>query len=221
MWRSTFDSEILKRSIRLKQTNRTCGTIQAHSDELNWANSRTFHELNSLRWIHLMKSSTFGLGLNYYKLHLIKLYHVNSLYTSLIIWKITCKEKTLLLCYNIRQHLLRLRFRELAFTKTSSISAHFKYTQKILQTWIFFCTSCNTRKSTTLFCCIIFGEKEPAEAVVTVGIDYEWEKRKWKALKLKVSKEASAKPHNLPPWWSLTGYQANLTRLLSWSRHVL
>ena len=109
MWRSTFDSEILKRSIRLKQTNRTCGTIQAHSDELNWANSRTFHELNSLRLIHLMKSSTFGLGLNYCKLHLIKLYHVNSLYTSLIIWKITCKEKTLLLCYNIRQHLLRLR----------------------------------------------------------------------------------------------------------------
>ena len=131
-----------------------------------------------------MKSSTFGPR--------PYAYHVNFSYTSLIIWKITCKDKTLLLCYNIRQHLLRLHFRELAFTKTSSISAHFKYTQKILQTWIFFCTSCNTRKSTTLFCCIIFGEKEPAEAVVTVGIDYEWEKRKWKALKLKVSKEASA-----------------------------
>ena len=120
MWRSTFDSEILKGSIRLKQTNqtnRTCGTIQAHSDELNWASSRAFHELNSLRLIHLMKSSTFGLGLNYCKLHLIKLYHVNISYTSLIIWKIKCKDKTLLLCYNIRQHLLRLRFRELAFTK--------------------------------------------------------------------------------------------------------
>ena len=54
---------IFKRSIRLKQTNRTCWTIQTHSDELNWARRRTFHELNTLSLIRLMKSSTFGLGL--------------------------------------------------------------------------------------------------------------------------------------------------------------
>ena len=36
---------IFRRSIRLKQTGRTCWTIQSHSDELNWARRRTFHEL--------------------------------------------------------------------------------------------------------------------------------------------------------------------------------
>ena len=35
--------------IRLKQTDRTCWTIQTHSDELNWARRGTFHKLNSLR----------------------------------------------------------------------------------------------------------------------------------------------------------------------------
>ena len=46
MWRSTFVWEtILRRSIRLKQTDRTCWTIQTHSDELSWARRRTFHEL--------------------------------------------------------------------------------------------------------------------------------------------------------------------------------
>ena len=45
----------------LKQTERTCWTIQTHSEELNRARRQTFHELNLVR---LMKSSTFGLGLN-------------------------------------------------------------------------------------------------------------------------------------------------------------
>ena len=36
-------------------------TIQTHSDELNWARRQTFHELNSLSLVRLMKSSTFGL----------------------------------------------------------------------------------------------------------------------------------------------------------------
>ena len=36
MWTSTFVTEtIFKRSIRLKQTDRTCWTIQTHSEELN------------------------------------------------------------------------------------------------------------------------------------------------------------------------------------------
>ena len=49
MWRLTFVSEtIFTRSIRLKQTDRTCWTIQTHADKLNWARRRTFHELNSL-----------------------------------------------------------------------------------------------------------------------------------------------------------------------------
>ena len=67
MWRSTFiPATIFRRSIRLKQTDRTCCTIQTHSDELNWA--RTFHELNynSRSLIRLMKSSTFCLGRTYY-----------------------------------------------------------------------------------------------------------------------------------------------------------
>jgi len=50
MWRTTFVPEtIFRRSIRLEQTDKTCWTIQTHSDELNWARRRTFHELNSLR----------------------------------------------------------------------------------------------------------------------------------------------------------------------------
>ena len=36
-------------------------TTQTHSDELNWARRQTFHELNSLSLVRLMKSSTFGL----------------------------------------------------------------------------------------------------------------------------------------------------------------
>ena len=64
MWRSTFVPEtIFRRSIRLKQTNRTCWTIQTHLDELNWARRRTFLEVNSIILVHLKKSSTFGLGL--------------------------------------------------------------------------------------------------------------------------------------------------------------
>ena len=63
MWRSTFVPEtIFRRSLRLKQTDRRFWTIQTHSDELNWARSRTFHELNWLSLVLLMKSSSFGLG---------------------------------------------------------------------------------------------------------------------------------------------------------------
>ena len=39
-----------------------------NSDELNWASSRTFHELHSQSLVRLMKSSTFGLGLRPYNL---------------------------------------------------------------------------------------------------------------------------------------------------------
>ena len=65
MWKSTFVPEtIFRRSIRLEQTDRTCWTIQTHSDELNWARRRTFHEVNSISLVRLMKISTFGLGLS-------------------------------------------------------------------------------------------------------------------------------------------------------------
>ena len=65
MWRSTFVPEtIFRRSIRPKQTDRTGWTIWTHSDELNWAGRRTFHQHNSLSLVRLMKSSTFGLGLS-------------------------------------------------------------------------------------------------------------------------------------------------------------
>ena len=53
MWRSTF----------VPETDRTCWTIQTHSDQLYWARRRTFHELNSLSFLRPMKSSTFGLVL--------------------------------------------------------------------------------------------------------------------------------------------------------------
>ena len=56
MWRSTF--------VPGKQTDRTCWTIQTHSDELKWARRRTFQELSSLTLVPLMKSSTLGLGLS-------------------------------------------------------------------------------------------------------------------------------------------------------------
>ena len=61
-WRSSVT--IFRRSIRLKQTDRTRWTIQAHTDELNWERRRNFHDLNSLSLIRLMKCSTFGLGLS-------------------------------------------------------------------------------------------------------------------------------------------------------------
>ena len=62
MWRSTFVPEtIFRRSLRLKQTDRTCWTIQTHSDELmiTWARSRTS--------VRLTKISSFGLGLSHDK----------------------------------------------------------------------------------------------------------------------------------------------------------
>ena len=56
MWRSTFVPEtIFRRSIRLKQTDTTCWTIQTYSDELNWTRRGTFHELNSPNRVRLMK----------------------------------------------------------------------------------------------------------------------------------------------------------------------
>ena len=63
MWRSVGPGENFRRSIRLEQSDRTCWTIQTHSEELNWASRRTFHEINLLRLVRLTKSSTFGLGL--------------------------------------------------------------------------------------------------------------------------------------------------------------
>ena len=51
-----------RRSIRLKQMDRTCWTIQTHSDELKLARRWTLPELNSLSLVRLMKSSTFDLG---------------------------------------------------------------------------------------------------------------------------------------------------------------
>ena len=44
-------------SIRLKQTDRACWTTQTHSDERNSARRQTFHELNSLSLVRLMKRS--------------------------------------------------------------------------------------------------------------------------------------------------------------------
>ena len=41
MWKSTFVPEIIfRRSIRLKQNDRTCWTILSQSDEVNWARRR-------------------------------------------------------------------------------------------------------------------------------------------------------------------------------------
>ena len=54
---------IFRRSVRLKQTDRTCWMIQTHLDEPNWARRQIFYELNSLSLVRLMKSSTFRLGL--------------------------------------------------------------------------------------------------------------------------------------------------------------
>ena len=71
MWRSKFVPEtIFRRPIRLKQTDRTCGTIQTHPDELNWARRRTLHERNSLS---LMKSSMFGLSLSSWYLYIVSI----------------------------------------------------------------------------------------------------------------------------------------------------
>ena len=38
-----------------RRIERACWTIQTHSDELNWARRQTFHELNSLSLVHLIK----------------------------------------------------------------------------------------------------------------------------------------------------------------------
>ena len=64
MFKSTFPPEtIFRRSFCLKWTDRTCWTIQTHSDEFNRARRKTFHEFNSLSLVRFMKGSTFGLGL--------------------------------------------------------------------------------------------------------------------------------------------------------------
>ena len=63
MWGSTFVLKpILKRSIRRKQTDRKCWTIQTPSDERNWDRRWTF---KSITLVRLMKSSTFALGLRH------------------------------------------------------------------------------------------------------------------------------------------------------------
>ena len=46
-----------------EETDRTCWTNQTHSGELNCPRRGTFHELNSLSLVRLMKSSTLGLDL--------------------------------------------------------------------------------------------------------------------------------------------------------------
>ena len=85
MWKSTFVQEtIFRRSIHLEQTDRTCWTIQTHSDELNWARRRTFHEVNSISLVRLMKISTFGLGLSVWFI----LWKVRRLFSLGITWKI-------------------------------------------------------------------------------------------------------------------------------------
>ena len=85
MWKSTFVPEtIFRRSIRLEQTDRTCWTIQTHSDELNWARRRTFHEVNSISLVRLMKISTFGLGLSVWFI----LWKVRRLFSLGITWNI-------------------------------------------------------------------------------------------------------------------------------------
>ena len=78
MWRSTFFylETIFRRSISLKQTNRTCCMSQTHSDELKWARCRTqFHELTSLISItkfgssHLRKVRRLAHALDHYSLY--------------------------------------------------------------------------------------------------------------------------------------------------------
>ena len=59
---------MFRHSIRVKQTNRTCWTIQTHSEELNRARRRTFHEPKSGSLVRLEKRSAFGLGLSYFLL---------------------------------------------------------------------------------------------------------------------------------------------------------
>ena len=61
MWRSIVPDTIFRCFIRLKQKDRTCWTIQTHSDGRNWARRRHFHELNSLSLVCLIKSLTLGL----------------------------------------------------------------------------------------------------------------------------------------------------------------
>ena len=64
MFKSTFAPEtIFRRSIRLKWRDRTCWTIQTHSDKLTWVRRKTFLELNSLSLVRFLKSSMFGLAL--------------------------------------------------------------------------------------------------------------------------------------------------------------
>ena len=43
-----YPETIVRRFIRLKQTDRACWTIQTHSDEFNSARRRTFHGLIKL-----------------------------------------------------------------------------------------------------------------------------------------------------------------------------
>ena len=85
MWRSTFLTEtIFRLSIRSRQTDRGCWTIHTHSDERDWARRRTFHDLNSISLVRLMKSSTFGLGLSGFLEQLLSEFNMHNFTRSIL-----------------------------------------------------------------------------------------------------------------------------------------
>ena len=70
VWRSTFVRETIFRcSIRLKLPDRTCWTILTHSDEPSRARRRTFHGLNSPKFISLLFPMLATTGEQYLHLH--------------------------------------------------------------------------------------------------------------------------------------------------------
>ena len=93
MWRSTFVPEtIFKRSIRLKQTDRTRWTIQTHSDELSWARRHERNSLSLTRWAYLARSVSttlsrkkrfrFSLKINYFSSKTIRIGYDSWILTS-------------------------------------------------------------------------------------------------------------------------------------------
>ena len=83
MWRWTFvQDRIFRPWDGLSVWNRRIECVgRSHSDELNWVRRRTFHELNSLSLVRLMKSSMFGVGLSYKVLK----YNLMTMFTVVII----------------------------------------------------------------------------------------------------------------------------------------
>ena len=69
IWRSTFGLEtIFRRSIRLKQTDRTCWTIQTHSDELNWGRRQDVSFMCILYSVGLkMEDPSFSISIDYFQ----------------------------------------------------------------------------------------------------------------------------------------------------------